>query len=144
MPTQFENPLLHSLRTTDDGEEKEYFFIDLEGKVGLRRRQVRVAQRDGKPGARVVLGGIHGVQFQLRSHNFVAHWEQARDALDAYHALKEIVLPPIITQNGHNYGRFALLDIEEVERTPVVSTCGGLPDGYPWEIYQECVWTFQG
>jgi len=113
-------------------------FVDLQGRIQPRSEQPEVFVRPGKDDVTIRLTAVRGRPVKLRSVNYVADWDAAKTAINAYISMKDGTAYAII-QHTTAYGNYLVLDVVELIARAVTNVVGGLAGGE--EIHQVCEWT---
>lgn len=123
--------------TIDDFE-----FEGLYGRLNPKAEQLEVIVRPGHDGESTRKTGIRAIPSQIVTMHFVADWEAARNAIDAYIDL--IGGDPIqVIQNDVDYGLFKVMSVVDTNQTRAVTRVVGSIIPNP-QVQQWCQWTLIG
>lgn len=123
--------------TIDDFE-----FEGLYGRLNPKAEQLEVIVRPGHAGESTRRTGIRGAPSQIVTMHFVADWEAARNAIDAYIDLID-GNPYQVIQNDVDYGLFKVLNVVEMPQTHACTRVNGSIIPNP-QVQQWCQWTLIG
>lgn len=118
-----------------------YQFEDIRNSLIGASQTFEDLSRPGKDGTAVRLLGVKGRPHQIFTFHYVADFEAARDAINAYSELKDGSAYPII-RHSTEFGNFRILDVIEVSARAVANIVGQTIVDSP-SVEQVCQWTVQ-
>ncbi len=137
------------------GDHQFVALVMLDGAAPeLRRKRKRISSRPGKTGHQAFVTRTEARLFRVRSIDYVASEQAAKDLMDDYHALKTGLPngtgvgteghPPPVVYKDINYGAFDVVEVHEIVRIPVSGAIGGIAGKEPHAVRQEIIWTLKG
>lgn len=117
----------------------EYLFEGLYGRLNPKAEQLEVIVRPGHKGETTRRTGVRGAPSQIVTMHYIADWEAARNAIDAYTDLID-GRPYQVIQNDVDYGWFKVLNVVEMPNTHACTRVNGSILSDPG-VQQYCQWT---
>jgi hypothetical protein len=103
----------------------EYQFEDIRGRLQPKAQQMEITVRAGVSGEAFRRTGVRAEPSQIQTLHYVADWDAARSAIQAYQALID-GNPYEIIQHTHTYGYFRIAKVTEVSAQAVENVVGSI------------------